>query len=134
MPLSVSGLAKVAIFTTNIDPENQCLINHKCVCGELNRYFCQTCVWCRRSCQTKDIMKLSCHLIVFDVGVNSFVWWCLLGQFYKIIQLCKISSSITKSSGTFKFYKYSLASSAFWSSIWAFLILNSSFRLFTTTK
>jgi hypothetical protein len=39
---SVSGLAKVAIFTTNIDPENQTLINHKTVCGALNRHFCQT--------------------------------------------------------------------------------------------
>jgi len=25
-----------------IDVENQCLINHKCVCGALNRHFCQT--------------------------------------------------------------------------------------------
>jgi hypothetical protein len=38
----LSGLAKVAIFTTNVDAENQCLINHKCVCGALNRHFCQT--------------------------------------------------------------------------------------------
>jgi hypothetical protein len=37
-----SGLAKVAIFTTNVDAENQILINHKCVCGALNRHFCQT--------------------------------------------------------------------------------------------
>jgi hypothetical protein len=35
------GLAKVAIFTTNIDAENQTLINHKSVCGALNRHFCQ---------------------------------------------------------------------------------------------
>jgi hypothetical protein len=40
--LTVSGLAKVAIFTTNVDAENQCLFNHKCVCGALNRHFCQT--------------------------------------------------------------------------------------------
>jgi NADPH-dependent 7-cyano-7-deazaguanine reductase QueF-like protein len=40
--LTVAGLAKVAIFTTNIDAENHTLINHKCVCGELNRHFCQT--------------------------------------------------------------------------------------------
>jgi hypothetical protein len=33
-------LAKVAIFTPNVDAENQCLINHKTVCGALNRYFC----------------------------------------------------------------------------------------------
>jgi hypothetical protein len=35
-------LAKVAISTTNVDAENQTLINHKCVCGALNRHFCQT--------------------------------------------------------------------------------------------
>src|SRR5690606_38785441 len=44
LPLTVCGLAKVAIFTTNVDAENQCLINHKCVCGEQNRHFCQTAV------------------------------------------------------------------------------------------
>jgi NADPH-dependent 7-cyano-7-deazaguanine reductase QueF-like protein len=42
--LTVSGLAKVAIFTTNVDAENQTLINHKCVCEALNRHFCQTLV------------------------------------------------------------------------------------------
>ena len=40
--VTVLGLAKVAIFTTNVDAENQTLINHKCVCGALNRHFCQT--------------------------------------------------------------------------------------------
>ena len=39
-------LAKVAIFTTNVAAENQTLINHKCVCGVLNRHFCQTPVMC----------------------------------------------------------------------------------------
>jgi hypothetical protein len=42
LPPTVSGLAKVAIFTTNVDAENKCLINHKCVCGAMNRHFCQT--------------------------------------------------------------------------------------------
>jgi hypothetical protein len=46
---SFSGL-KVAIFTTNVDAENQTLINHKCVCGVLNRHFCQTRVIGWRSC------------------------------------------------------------------------------------
>ncbi len=35
-------LAKVAIFTTNVDAENQTLFNRKCVCGALNRHFCRT--------------------------------------------------------------------------------------------
>jgi hypothetical protein len=29
----------LAIFTTNVDAENQTLINQKCVCGALNRQF-----------------------------------------------------------------------------------------------
>ena len=37
--LTVSGLAKVAIITTNFDAENQTLINHKCVCGALTATF-----------------------------------------------------------------------------------------------
>jgi hypothetical protein len=45
----VSGLAKVAIFTTSVDAENQTLINHKFVCGVLNRHFCQTRVTCCHS-------------------------------------------------------------------------------------
>jgi len=28
----------------NVDAENQCMINHKTVCGALNRHFCQTLV------------------------------------------------------------------------------------------
>jgi hypothetical protein len=32
-------LAKVAIYTTNVDAEKQTLINHKCLCGALNRQF-----------------------------------------------------------------------------------------------
>jgi hypothetical protein len=35
-------LAKVAIFTTNVDAEDQTLINHKCVCAALSRHFYQT--------------------------------------------------------------------------------------------
>ena len=41
-PTTFAGLAKVAIFTTNVDAENQTFFNHKCVCGALNRHFCQT--------------------------------------------------------------------------------------------
>jgi hypothetical protein len=42
LQVTFSGLAKVAIFTTNVDAENQSLINYKYVCGALNRHFCQT--------------------------------------------------------------------------------------------
>jgi hypothetical protein len=39
LPITVSGLAKVAIFTTNVDAENQTLINHKTVFGTPNPAF-----------------------------------------------------------------------------------------------
>ncbi|KAM3091639.1 hypothetical protein ACKFKF_32805 [Phormidesmis sp. 146-12] len=42
LQVTVLGLAKVAIFTTNVDAENQTLICHKYVCGALSRHFCQT--------------------------------------------------------------------------------------------
>jgi len=42
--VKVCSYKKVAIFTTNVDAENQTLINHKTVCGALNRHFCQTAV------------------------------------------------------------------------------------------
>ena len=48
--ITFSGLAKVAIFTTNVDAENQTLINHKCGYGALNRHFCQTRVITSRAC------------------------------------------------------------------------------------
>jgi hypothetical protein len=41
LPITVSGLAKVAIFSTKVDAKNQTLITHKCICGEVNRHFCQ---------------------------------------------------------------------------------------------
>ena len=42
LPTTWRVLAMVAIYTTNVDAEHQTLINHKCVCGALNRHFCQT--------------------------------------------------------------------------------------------
>jgi hypothetical protein len=75
-------LAKVAIFTTNVDAENQTLNYHKCVCGALNRHFCQTRVmpsfffFCR---------PLSCHftlsLCVGLVALLLFLaWLCAFGK------------------------------------------------------
>ena len=37
-------LSEGGVFITYSDTENQCLINHKTVCGERNRPFCQTVV------------------------------------------------------------------------------------------
>jgi hypothetical protein len=59
LPVTFSGLAKVAIFTTNVDAENQTLINHKCVCGALNRHFCQTRVIGRFSFLSEGIVVMN---------------------------------------------------------------------------
>jgi len=65
--LTFSGLAKVAIFTTNVDAENQTLINHKTVCGELNRHFCQTRVIARfySHCQYQSIIPVTLNCLTF---------------------------------------------------------------------
>jgi hypothetical protein len=42
--ITARSLAKWRIFTTNVDAENQILINRKTVCGALYRHFCQTAV------------------------------------------------------------------------------------------
>jgi len=44
--VTVCSYTKLAIFTTNVDAEKQCLINLSQLadCGVLNRHFCQTCV------------------------------------------------------------------------------------------
>ena len=81
--LTFSGLAKVAIFTTNVDAENQTLINHKCVCGALNRHFCQTRVSgsCFLSCRVKLALIL-CQVLplCFVSSVKTFVLRPLLRQ------------------------------------------------------
>jgi hypothetical protein len=42
LPTTFFGFAMGGLFKTNVDAENQILINHECVCGALNRHFCQT--------------------------------------------------------------------------------------------
>jgi hypothetical protein len=56
--VTFSGLAKVANFITNVDAENQTLINHKCVCGALNRHFCTVRVRCWRSCPMSFVLVI----------------------------------------------------------------------------
>ena len=79
---TVCGLAKVAIFTTNVDAENQCLINHKTVCGALNRHFCQTAVtsWCFFGCG----LSVHCLQLSWCVGLvallDFFVWFCAVAK------------------------------------------------------
>jgi hypothetical protein len=66
-PLAITfcSYKKLAIFTTNVDAENQCLINHKCVCGVLNRQFLVGAVisWpsvCR-GCEVLVCREFRCH-------------------------------------------------------------------------
>ena len=102
---SFSGLAKVAIFTTNVDAENQTLINHKTVCGALNRHFCQTRVigsvfFFRPVCQS--VVRLLCKL--FDKALvialaraalamclqNALAYWCRLIHLLKFLWLSQL--------------------------------------------
>jgi hypothetical protein len=80
--LTVCGLAKVAIFTTNVDAENQCLINHKTVYGALNRHFCQTAV---STSPFFSIVFVRCHFVSVLVrwlggSFAFFVWLCAVGK------------------------------------------------------
>ena len=74
-PTTFPGLAKVAIFTTNVDAENQTLINHKCVCGALNRHFCQTCVMVFVLLLSSVV--LSFYFVVVRWLGSSFAVFCL---------------------------------------------------------
>jgi hypothetical protein len=62
--MTVSGLTKVAIFTTNVDAENQILINHKCVCGALNRHFCQ------------PVLAVRCSLFQCSIRYSKIIFPC----------------------------------------------------------
>jgi|GEM_PF-6723300 len=64
--LTVCGLAKVAIFTTNVNAENQCLIKHKCDCVAMNRHFCQTAVTGWASCLSVMVLCLKLIMELVD--------------------------------------------------------------------
>jgi hypothetical protein len=64
MTANVFAFGAVADFTTNVDAENQTLINHKTVCGALNRHFCQTAVM-------PSLFFFCCGL-----SVNCCCLWC----------------------------------------------------------
>jgi len=67
LPLTVCSYKKLAIFTTNIDVENQCLTNHKCVYGALNRQFFVGTVMCYPSvCRC---FSVHCLLLSWRVGL-----------------------------------------------------------------
>jgi len=91
LPITVCSYKKLAIFTTNVDAENQCLINHKCVCGVLNRQFFVGAVMC----------SLSSHLVVNSVLESvlsnwSSVCFCV-GQWFTMIgTLFILSAAIIK--------------------------------------
>ena len=90
LPPTVSGLAKVAIFTTNVDAENQTLNNHKCVCGALNRHFCQTRVIGWRSLSVVGYSHFYvvclCHLssaFLSGLSVGCFIFFLKRWRFFK---------------------------------------------------
>jgi hypothetical protein len=62
-----SGLAKVAIFTTNVDAENKTLIIHKTFSGVMNRHFCQTRVIASTFAYFSLIIIFLCHSYIFFI-------------------------------------------------------------------
>ena len=81
LPLTFSGLAKVAILTTNVDAEHQFLINHKCVCGALNPLLRQTAVM-RSPFLARACSCVHCLVDVPWLGGSFvvFVWLCAFGK------------------------------------------------------
>jgi len=72
----------LAIFTTNVDAENQCLINHKCVCEALNRQFLVGAV---TSSASSSVVAVSVHftaVLVRWLG-SSFAFFCLAFELAK---------------------------------------------------
>jgi membrane-associated phospholipid phosphatase len=64
LTLTFRSYKKLAIFTTNVDAENQTLINHKCVFGAMNRQFLVGAVTgcfavCPKMCRVKFAQTLS---------------------------------------------------------------------------
>ena len=76
--LTVSGLAKVAIFTTNVHTKNECLINHKTVFGTRNPAFWVGAViasgFCRPSLQTIVNATFHCLCRVGLCGCVFFIF------------------------------------------------------------
>jgi len=91
LALTFCSYKKLAIFITNVDAENQRLINHKCVCGVLNRQFFVGAVMC----------SLSSHLVVNSALKSvlsnwSSVCFCV-GQWFTMIgTLFILSAAIIK--------------------------------------
>jgi len=73
------GLAKVAIFSTNVDAENQTLINYKYVCGALSRHFCQTRV---NLMGFFSVEGLSCQVCTVPVR------WLASSFYFLVLALC----------------------------------------------
>ena len=104
--LTFCSYKKLAIFTTKLDAENQCLINHKCVCGAPNRQFLVGAVMCRLSFHLSVsrlnvlVKKLSFSFTAFSVTVtNSKGPSCLTFTFLSIVISLVVKSN---SKPTFK--------------------------------
>jgi hypothetical protein len=132
-------LAKVAIFTTNVDAENQTLINHKTVCGALSRHFCQTRVisWPSvfRGCEVLVCLVFRCHCrVVFwsvCVACALLVLKILEGEILKnnfslggkggssiaifglCVALCELQLCLHLCDGLFKWYTIRLSNITF---------------------
>jgi len=69
LPITFCSYKKLAFFTTNVEAENQTLINHKCVCGALNRQILVGAV----------IASGSCRPTLLTFVCIEFEYHCLVG-------------------------------------------------------
>jgi hypothetical protein len=104
---TVSGMAKVAIFTTNVDAENKTLTNHKCVRGTLNRHFCQAVLAVVVLLgQSAVVSSLHCPRALACSSFHFFARLCSFGKmqvYYQTRWLFHFSYELVPSFFVFKF-------------------------------
>ena len=107
--VTIWRLAKEAIFTANVDAENQTLINHKCVCGALNRHFCQTAVL-RSPFFLGHCLSVHCRVVIRCLGSSLAVFclcFCALGKTANV-QTNALAFILSLVEPLFLFYQLSL--------------------------
>ena len=106
--ITVCSYKKLAIFTTNVHPNNECLINHICVCGALNRHFCQTRVMGSGFLWSKDC-RIKFALSPVRWLASSFYFFCVVlcvGKKIKCACNCVgCMSAVSCHYATFRLYK-----------------------------
>ena len=81
------GFAKLAVFTTNVEAENRCLIKHKCMCVALNHQFVEGAVLQAGVLPVVALLSIVYHVQVRWLG-GSFGFYCFS------VGLCEIANPL----------------------------------------